>query len=217
MTITNYRNFDLLITRSGDRYRAFVVDAPGGDANITFDLPFDPGDVGPLGALSEVHRGVSDKVGAGADTDLTTLGRQLFQAIFRDEVASVLAGSLTTVAQEKTGLRLRLRFEEDAADLAGLPWETLYDPALSHFIGLGEASPILRYLAMPRSRPALLVEPPLRVLAVLSSPAGLPSLDMDREWEVLQTSLADLVADGKFVVERLETPSLAALQNRLSE
>ncbi len=215
MTITNYRNFDLLITRSGDRYRAFVVDAPGGDANITFDLPFDPGDVGPLGALSEVHRGVSDKVGAGADTDLTTLGRQLFQAIFRDEVASVLAGSLTTVAQEKTGLRLRLRFEEDAADLAGLPWETLYDPALSHFIGLGEASPILRYLAMPRSRPALLVEPPLRVLAVLSSPAGLPSLDMDREWEVLQTSLADLVADGKFVVERLETPSLAALQNRL--
>ncbi len=27
MSITDYRNFDLLITRSGDRYRAFVVDA----------------------------------------------------------------------------------------------------------------------------------------------------------------------------------------------
>lgn len=34
-----YRNFDLLITRAGDRYRALVVDAPGGDADIFFDLP----------------------------------------------------------------------------------------------------------------------------------------------------------------------------------
>ena len=30
MTITDYRNFDLLIARAGDRYRAFVVDAPAG-------------------------------------------------------------------------------------------------------------------------------------------------------------------------------------------
>ena len=35
MTITTYRNFDLLITRFGDRYRAFVVDAPAGEARIT--------------------------------------------------------------------------------------------------------------------------------------------------------------------------------------
>ena len=28
MTITDYRNFDLLITRAGARCRAFVVDAP---------------------------------------------------------------------------------------------------------------------------------------------------------------------------------------------
>lgn len=27
MTITTYRNFDLLITRAGERYRAFVVKA----------------------------------------------------------------------------------------------------------------------------------------------------------------------------------------------
>lgn len=28
-----YINFDLLITRAGDGYRAFVIDAPGGDAD----------------------------------------------------------------------------------------------------------------------------------------------------------------------------------------
>ena len=39
MTITDYRNFDLLITRAGEHYRAFVVDAPAGEASIVFDLP----------------------------------------------------------------------------------------------------------------------------------------------------------------------------------
>ncbi|MCX6032488.1 MAG: CHAT domain-containing protein [Chloroflexi bacterium] len=201
MPITDYRNFDLLITRSGDRYRAFVVDAPAGEASVIFDPPF---------ATDELAR-----LSAGAATDRAGLGRQLFEAVFRDNVHTVLATSLASVAQEGAGLRLRLRFEEDAADLAALPWETLYDPGQGHFVGLGEQSPILRYLSLPRSRSALLVEPPLRVLAVLASPAGLVPLDIDREWQLVQDSLAGLVAEGKFVLERLKTPSLAALQERL--
>ena len=40
MNITDYRNFDLLIACAGDRYRAFVVDAPAGEASVIFDLPF---------------------------------------------------------------------------------------------------------------------------------------------------------------------------------
>ena len=119
------------------------------------------------------------------------------------------------MAEEGAGLRIRLRFEEDAAGLALLPWELLYDPDQRHFIGLGEQTPILRYLSLPRSRSALLVEPPLRVLAVLASPAGLPPLDMEREWQAVQDALAGLAADGKFVLERLASPTLAALQERL--
>ena len=34
-----YLNFDLPITRSGDQYRVFVIDAPAGESNTTFDLP----------------------------------------------------------------------------------------------------------------------------------------------------------------------------------
>ncbi len=34
--ITAYRNFDLLITRAGERYKAIVVDAPAGKAPILF-------------------------------------------------------------------------------------------------------------------------------------------------------------------------------------
>lgn len=35
-----YLNFDLLITRSGGQYRAFVIEPPAGEGNTTFDLPF---------------------------------------------------------------------------------------------------------------------------------------------------------------------------------
>ena len=48
----------------------------------------------------------------------------------------------------------------------------------------------------------------LRVLAVLSSPADLPPLNMEREWRAIQDTLAGLTADGKFVLERLATPSM---------
>ena len=50
---------------------------------------------------------------------------------------------------------------------------------------------------------------------MLASPAGLALLDMEREWQAIQDALAGLMADGKFVLERLVTPTLAALQERL--
>ena len=38
MTITDYRNFDLLITRADARHKAIVVDAPAGEVRSGFDL-----------------------------------------------------------------------------------------------------------------------------------------------------------------------------------
>ncbi|MBM4461292.1 MAG: CHAT domain-containing protein, partial [Chloroflexi bacterium] len=220
MTLTTYRNFDLLLTRAGARYRAIVVDAPAGEESVLFDPPFAADALPRLDGLARgVARGAERHIGAADDpgpaADLTGLGSQLFGAIFGGQVGTLLAASLASVAGEGAGLRLRLRFEQDAAELALLPWETLYDPAQGHFVGLGETSPILRYLALPRSRSALPVEPPLRVLALLASPDGLPPLDVEREWQAIQDALAGLVADGKFVLERLASPTLDALQQRL--
>ena len=36
MVITTYRNFDLLLTRAGERYRSFVVDAPTRESSLVF-------------------------------------------------------------------------------------------------------------------------------------------------------------------------------------
>jgi WD40 repeat protein len=216
MAITSYRNFDLLITRAGASYKAIVVDAPAGDADILFDLPWAAEMTAGLSGLAQGPRRSAETAGAAATAaDVTALGQSLFAAVFRERVQAALAASLSSVAAEGAGLRVRLRFQDDTADLAALPWETLYDPVQCRFVALGEASPVVRYLALPRPRTTWLVEPPLRVLAMLASPHDLPSLDVEREWQALQAALAGLVADRKFVLERLATPTLAGLQERL--
>jgi len=146
---------------------------------------------------------------------LKELGSLLYGAVIQGKVAAVLATSMEQAEQDNVGLRLRLRFSEETAELATLPWEILYDPVQERFLALSEASPILRYLSLPKARPTLLVKPPLRVLTVLASPPGYEELDLEREWQVLETALADLVADGKFVLDRLERPTFSALQERL--
>ncbi len=41
MPITDYRNFDIFLTRSGEHDRTVPIVAPGGDTNIPINLPFD--------------------------------------------------------------------------------------------------------------------------------------------------------------------------------
>ena len=124
--ITAYRNFDLLITRAGERYKAIVTDAPAGEESILFDPPFAAGALPRLeGLVRGVTRGATRAIGVADDpgpaADLTQVGSQLFAAVFAGPVGSLLAASQASVAAEDAGLRLRLRFEADAAELALLP------------------------------------------------------------------------------------------------
>ncbi len=52
----DYLNFDILITRFGDEYHVFVVDAPGGDADAPLVLPFTPGDIDALPLTGKTRR-----------------------------------------------------------------------------------------------------------------------------------------------------------------
>jgi WD40 repeat protein len=215
MTSPGYQNLDLRIIRHDKGYRAFV-DSPEGEAEVGFELPFGPGEVTPIGGMLGVRRDLLVAGDADDAPDLADLGDRLYRAIFTGGTRDRLAASLASVDQGyQDGLRIRFRFEKDASDLAGLPWETLYDADSSQFLGLGERSPILRYLSLPHPRPALRIAPPLAVLVVLSSPEGLPPLDIEGEWQGIQAALAGLVRNGKLVLEPLAEPSLESLRNRL--
>jgi hypothetical protein len=209
-------NFDLLVTRAGDQYRAFVTDAPGGDADAVFGLPFAPDAIGRLAEATGVRRHMRPPQGPAAEPpDLRELGGRLYDAVFRDQVRSVLVASQKEAEAAGQHLRIRLRFSDDAAGLATLPWEILFDPEQQQFLALSEARPIVRYLALPRPRPALVVKPPLSILVVLASPTDHVPLDLEQEWQAIETALADLRADEKVRLERLAAPTLEALQGRL--
>jgi hypothetical protein len=134
---TAYLNFDLLITRAGDRYRALVVDAPGGDADIFFELPPSLPDFQDLLEFAAPRRGGNGGLVPTAPTaSLDDVGRLLYETIFQGQVRDVLVASQREAADNAAGLRLRLRFHEDAANLATLPWEILYDASHEQFLAL---------------------------------------------------------------------------------
>src|SRR5262249_21054998 len=76
-------------------------------------------------------------------------------------------------------------------------------------------TPLVRFLDLPSPGGRLLVEPPLRILVMISSPRNYQPLDVEREWSKLEESLGELQEQGAAVLERLPEPTLEALLRRL--
>lgn len=186
-----YQNFDLLIERNGERYRAHVTGSPSGEANTFFDLP-----------------------------DTTTdnyqmIGEQLFHSIFSQDVGKCLALSWQKTQLAGTGLRLRLRIDNEASELATLPWELLYSPDWQRFLVLSHKTPLVRYILQTRDDPPLLVKGPLRILVVMSAPKDFANLQGNRESKLLSNALSEFVAQGSVSIEQLHSATLEAVQDRL--
>ena len=112
-------------------------------------------------------------------------------------------------------MRIRLRLN-DVPQLAGLPWECLYDAGGRGFLALSSRTPVVRYLELSAGLGTLRVEPPLRVLAVISTPHGYRELaGADAEWRQLRAALKPLLDRGLIEVERLARPTPEALESRL--
>ena len=216
MAESGYLNFDLCIERSGTGYRAQVLDSPGGTGWAEFSLPFSHLELENfLLRLGRPGRGVRRVESPEIET-AKAFGGKLFTTIFDDEVRGCLRGSLNEAARQGLGLRVRLRLT-DAPELAGLPWEYLYDPGLNRFLSLSSVTPVVRYLDLPETIRPLTVVPPIKVLVVIASPTDYPPLDAEREWTNLKNAFSDLEGSGQVALERLDQATLAALRPRLRQ
>jgi len=209
-----YLDFDLLIERAEEGYTARVLNSPAGQAAADFCLPFSELELENFllrvgRARRSVRRLESPEMEAAK-----SFGGRLFDALFGGDVRGCLRSSLDEANRQGAGLRLRLRLT-DVPELADLPWEYLYNPALNRFLVLSTETPLVRYLDLPERIRPLTVQPPLKVLVVISSPSDYPILDTEREWEKLREALADLEQRGLVVLERLEDATLMTLQRRL--
>lgn len=210
-----YLDFDVWIDqRSEGLYRAKAWSgAAGFEATETFALPSSLASGRLRLAGSGALRG--GLAAGGADSpSLEQAGAELFRAVFQGELRKAFQGCLAK-AREGPGLRIRLRLN-DVPQLAGLPWEYLYDAEGPGFLALSARTPVVRYLELSEGLGTLLVEPPLRVLAVISTPRGYRELaEADEEWKRLGAVLEPLLDRGLIEVERLERPTLEALESRL--
>ena len=204
---SGYLDFDIWIDQKAEGvYRAKAWSGGAGfEATESFILP-------PNLARGEIHQSAGGEprggTGAAAVTGGATLeaaGGELFRAVFQGELLKAFQGCLAK-ARGGPGLRIRLRLN-DVPHLAGLPWEYLYDAEGQGFLALSVRTPVVRYLELSEGIGTLLVEPPLRVLAVISTPRGYRELaEADEE---------PLRRGGLIEVERLARPTSAALEERL--
>ncbi len=211
----NYLNFDLLIERAHEGYVARVTQSPAGEATAQFRLPFAEMELeNYLLKIGRPRRGVR-RLNSPEMESARTFGKRLFEAVFGSEVFGCFRSSLDRAEEKETGLRIRLRL--NAPELADLPWEYLYNPALNRFLVLAVETPLVRYLELPERIRPLAVKPPLNILVMIASPNDHPALDVEQEWEKLNQALALLRRRGLVALERLEEATLSHLQRHLRQ
>jgi tetratricopeptide (TPR) repeat protein len=159
-----YESFSLRIEPTAGSSYAVSVQSPQGEGQATFQLPQAPPNPGPP-ALDA--------------------GKELFQALFRDEVASLFHSSLASLRGRHQGLRINIAINPrrpELAPLQTLPWELLCRPETEDFLCLSRRTPVVRSLDAHRERrPAIARSGRLRILVVAASPKDCPSLDVARE------------------------------------
>lgn len=213
MSEIRYLDFDLRIERGEEGYIARVLNCPAGEASTDFALPFSTLELENFVLRVGRTRRGRRRLESPEMEAAKIFGGRLFEAVFQGDVRGCFDSSLDTVRRQGLGLRLRLRLE--APEVADLPWEYLYNPALNRFLSLSVETPLVRYLSLPERIQPLAVTPPLRVLVMIASPSDYPALEVEREWQKLQIGVSELESSGRVVLERLEAATLSALQARL--
>ena len=141
------------------------------------------------------------------------VGVRLFDATFTGDIRTAYRTSAAVAAERGKGVQIALRL--DAPGLAALPWEALFDSETQAYLCLKE--PLVRHVPAPFSPPALTVTPPLKVLGMISSPAGLPALDVEAERGRLEEALRPHLDSGRVELHWLVDVSWTGVHDKLLE
>ncbi|HEY0510625.1 MAG TPA: CHAT domain-containing protein [Thermoanaerobaculia bacterium] len=183
-----YESFSLRIEPSSEGSYAVSVHSPQGEGQGAFQAlqigepPWAGTRPGPdrTGESRDLASSFSTRQAPALDA-----GKELFRALFRDEVANLFHASLGSVRGRHQGLRINVSIDPrrpESAALQKLPWELLCRPETEDFLGLSRRTPVVRSLEAHRERrPAVARPRRLRILAVAASPTDTPSLALAGE------------------------------------
>jgi len=191
-----------------------VVDSPAGQAYAAVQLDVDS----LLARRGMLQQSVlasavsSRRVLPETEQPVNEIGQELFAALLgTGEVAGLYRASAAMAKDCDQELRVVLRIDTPA--LAGLPWEAMFDRTAGEYVC--RQHQVVRHVPVASVPAPLQVEPPLRILGVVSSPRGLPALDVEKEKGQLAHALAHPVGQGLVEVHWAPSATWADLQDLL--
>src|SRR5215210_6259809 len=194
----DYIDFSLEIREGDDRNRYVIAaSSPEGEVQEQTRLPFDAWEL--KDKLNEVEvallrsMGLRRRIGTPEEETIRAFGRALFETLFVGDVDAYYRMSLREARRQNRGLRLKLRV--GPPELSTLPWEFIYDPRRD-YVGLSSRTPLVRYPDVPQPIERLTVTPPLSILGMVTSPQGLPQLDIAHEKRLVEEALRGLQSEG---------------------
>ena len=212
--VREYDEIAVRIQPMGDGRFVVRASSPEGEAQAQFELPLSRDRIDYLVLKAAFPRRGRRRMESSALHEVTELGDLLFKALFCGDVRDLYRTAHAVADSRGHGLRVKLSLT-DAPELGGLPWELLYDHP--SFLSISQLTPVVRYLELPRTRPVREVNPPLRILAMVSSPVDAVELDAERERANLEGALQELGAQGAVELRWLEKATLAALLDELRQ
>jgi WD40 repeat protein len=190
--------------RRTGKFRVDVVRSPAGEASAEVSLDADR----LLAGRTQFEQtllvsGIAARpILTSGERAVRETGQALFSALLGvGDVAGRYRASAALAEERGEELRIVLRL--GVAELAALPWEAMYDPVAGGYVC--RQHQLVRHVPVAAAPLPLAVSLPLRILAVVSAPRGLPALDVDREREQLTQALAGLAGQG--LAELIWAPS----------
>lgn len=165
-------------------------------------------------ALQQSYGG-SDYQKEAAERVFQQFGQNLFDSVFIGQILVVYEKAVE-IAQEAQ-VPLRVQFVFNQPDLAGLPWEYLYNPSLGAYLCRSTTTPVVRYLEVPRAIRSLTGKPPARILIMAPRPANLDPLAVESEVRHVEDALKDLLEAGRVQVKFMDGGTYRDLQNALRD
>jgi hypothetical protein len=209
--VQGYDELRLRIDRREAGSYHVLASTPTAEASTSFELPFNELELENFILKVSRPRG-RRRIDSSAIADARSFGGRLFAALFAGQIQELYRAALSHARAEDRGVRITLCLS-GSPELIDVPWEYLFDDP--DFLAVSAFTPVVRYLDLPRGHRPLLVEPPLRLLGVVSSPADYEQLDVERERDNLRRALSSLTDAGAVELHWLERPTLGGLLKAL--
>ncbi|CAN5610668.1 hypothetical protein BH10CHL1_BH10CHL1_09680 [soil metagenome] len=201
-----YLDFDLEISHNAGHHYLVTVRSQASQAHQIVAFPFSNAELEThlLKVENAILRSSSTRRRNPTpdEAPVQLFGQCLFDFLLTGELLSQYRECQREANHQGKGVRVRLHIH--APLLATLPWEFLYDPRKRDYLCLDPNTPLVRYTDLTQTPPALMVQPPLRILGMVTAPANATQLDVAAEKQRLTTAIQPLQQQGLLELTWLE-------------